>query len=195
MVMRDILALPADRMPEAEVALRLANYLVGLPNSLGRAEVAIDGASVKLTKPEFPVALFLSSLGWKQVASEHLGSWRGEYQKGQLKLVLHAKPGLGDVVCEVGNLRIRAECKKGPLIDKKGNPEYGVLRGLIGQLMTSSSVVDHDFLVAAVPATNRFNKLRREWSNLRKMRTAGIHIVLVGRDGSVEGLELSRVPE
>jgi hypothetical protein len=41
--------LPQDRMPEAEVSLRLAFYLLKLPGSQGEAKVAIDGAKSRFT--------------------------------------------------------------------------------------------------------------------------------------------------
>ena len=40
--------LPSNRMPEAEVSLRLAFYLLGLPESGPTATVGIDGAHIKV---------------------------------------------------------------------------------------------------------------------------------------------------
>jgi len=42
------LGLADDRMPEAEVALRLAEFILSLPGSGAMASVAIDGASIKV---------------------------------------------------------------------------------------------------------------------------------------------------
>jgi hypothetical protein len=42
------LGLPEDRMPEAEVALRLAEFILSLPGSGAMASVAIDGASIRV---------------------------------------------------------------------------------------------------------------------------------------------------
>ena len=41
-------SLPKNRMPEAEVSLRLAFYLLDLPGSDGVARVGIDGAQVRV---------------------------------------------------------------------------------------------------------------------------------------------------
>ena len=41
-------SLPLDRMPEAEVSLRLAFYLLDLSGNPGAAKVAIDGAQIKV---------------------------------------------------------------------------------------------------------------------------------------------------
>ena len=44
--------LPLDRMPEAEVALRLAVFILSLPGSGTMASVAIDGASIRACPSE-----------------------------------------------------------------------------------------------------------------------------------------------
>lgn len=55
--------LPEDRMPEAEVSLRLAFYLLALPDCHGTAEVAIDGAQIRVHGEQvFPIAAFLREL-------------------------------------------------------------------------------------------------------------------------------------
>lgn len=43
-----MISFPTDRMPEAEVALRLVFYLLERREAVGHAEVAIDGASAKV---------------------------------------------------------------------------------------------------------------------------------------------------
>ena len=64
-------------MPEAEVSLRLAFHLLGLPGSEGVARVAIDGAQVKVGRDRiFPIAAFLAETGWTQVRQRGLiSSW------------------------------------------------------------------------------------------------------------------------
>lgn len=184
------LNLPSDRMPEAEVSLRLAFYLVALKTSKKIVEVAIDGASVKLTRPPFPIINFLTANGWVPSKENTPGKWQGDYQKGKLRMVIHSKPSVGDVVCKIGNRRVWAEVKKGPLKYKKGNPEFSLLRNAIGQLMTTNDVGKTDVLVAVVPKSPKFMKLRKEWIDTPQMKKAGIQIVLVGRDGCVEGLSV-----
>lgn len=59
------MALPEDQMPEAEVALRLAFFLVGFPGCATEIEVNIDGAQVAVRGAEvFRVREFLESEGW-----------------------------------------------------------------------------------------------------------------------------------
>ena len=184
-------SLPQDRMPEAEVTLRLGFYLLALPSSPDVAEVAIDGAQVKVHGAEvFPIAAFLLDMGWKQV--KHIGKneWQGWYEKGGQRLKIDAKPGVGDIVVTVGVKRIRAECKGGPLPKKPGSREYPILRGALGQVITVEQVDVNDILVVAVPRTPRFRKLADKWRKAPLVLRSRIQIVLVGRDGTVDGLDL-----
>ena len=184
------MALPEDRMPEAEVALRLAFYLLGRPDNEGFAEVAVDGAMVRVAGREiFPIEGFLESEGWVQTHQAGRNAWQGTYERADFRLNVHAQSGVGDVVCRVGAWRIRAECKGGPIIRKEGGPEYPRLREVLGQLLTVKQVEEGDVMVAAVPATNRFGRLAREWGGAPLVERAGIQIVLVGRDGGVESSE------
>jgi hypothetical protein len=48
----------------------------------------------------------------------------------------------------------------------------------------------NDLLVVAVPRTPRFQKLADRWRQAPLVVRSGIQIVLVGRDGVVEGLDL-----
>lgn len=187
--------LPTDRMPEAEVALRLAFHLLEHPASAGKASVALDGAQIRVHgKQVFPVEAFLQELGWKQVTQAGKNPWQGTYQLDDSRLVVHASSGVGDVVARVGRVRVRAECKKGPLIRKPGSQEYPVLHEAIGQVITVESVAQDDVLAVAVPFTNRFSDLASRWRNTPLVIKAGIRLVLVGRDGAVDGLALPDAP-
>jgi hypothetical protein len=68
-------------------------------------------------------------------------------------------------------------------------PLQNPLREALGQLLTAE-VGEDDVLVAAVPKAATFSRLAGEWGDRPLMRRAGIRIVLVGRDGAVEGLDL-----
>jgi len=185
-------ALPKSRMAEAEVSLRLAFYLLDLPGSDGVARVAIDGAQVKVGKRRvFPIVDFFRDTGWVQ--EEQIGSrgWQGRYVKDGQTLIIHSRPGVGDVVVGVGKKRIRAECKGGPLVKKPGSREYRKLREALGQAITVDQVHPNDVLMVAIPRTAAFSRLARRWRRAPLVAGAGIQIVLVGRDGMVEGLELS----
>jgi hypothetical protein len=181
--------LPQDRMPEAEVTLRLAFYLLALPNSGGTATVGIDGAHVRVHGDSvFPIAEFLEDEGWYQTEPQGKNSWHGIYGNGGSTLIVTSRPGIGDVVVKVGDHRVRVESKKGPFIKKRGSPEYPLVREAIGQLMTVESVEEQDILAVAVPLTDKFRNLAQKWRTRPLLVSARINIVLVGRDGTVEGL-------
>lgn len=184
-------SLPEDRIPEAEVTLRLAFYLLGLPGSNGVAEVAIDGAQIRVHGAEvFPIAAFLLDMGWKQVKQMGKNDWQGLYERNGQRLNIHSRSGVGDVIASVGPKRIRAECKGGPRVKKRGNREYPILRGALGQAITVEQVDVNDILVVAVPRTPNFCKLADRWRKRPLVVRSEIKIVLVGRDGTVEGLNL-----
>jgi hypothetical protein len=182
--------LPEDRMPEAEVALRLAFWLLEHPQGEDSVEVAIDGAQVSTGGQQvFALRDFLLASGWEQVSADP-ERWQGTYRLDEKRLGVHSRPGVGDVVGTVGGKTIRAECKKGPLIFKTGGPEYPLLREALAQLLTVEEVGEEDVLVAAVPKAARFPSLAEVWGSRPLMRRVDIRIALVGRDGTVDGLDL-----
>lgn len=183
--------LPEDRMPEAEVSLRLAFHLLAMPGSQGTAEIAIDGAQIRVHGSQIlPIAAFLLDMGWKQVEQQGKNSWQGGYERNGQRLWIHSRSGVGDVVALVGSKRLRAECKGGPLIKLPGSREYPKLRGALGQVLTVGEKEPNDVLAVAVPRTTRFQRLADKWRNAPLIVSSGIQIVLVGRDGQVEGLDL-----
>lgn len=180
--------LPEDRMPEAEVILRLAFNLLHRPGRHGSAEVSIDGAMVAVGGREiFPIEAFLEQAGWDQVGQTGRNAWQGSYENNGSNLTIHARPGIGDVAARVGSSRIRAECKGGPLVARRGGREYLKLREALGQLLTVEYIEAGDVMVAAVPRTDRFQRLARKWRTRPLLLRSGVRIVLVGRDGTVEG--------
>ena len=186
------LGLPDDRMPEAEVALRLAEFILSLPNSRAMASVAIDGASIKVGDAViFDIGRFMAGTGWEQTKEPQVGrnAWTGAYRRGDKTIRVHSRPGEGDVVATVEGRRIVAECKKGPLVRKPGSPEYPLLTTALGQALLFHVAAD-DIVVAAVPDTPVFRKLAETWRSRPLVRRAGIRIALVARDGAVSGLEL-----
>jgi hypothetical protein len=173
------LGLQADRMPEAEVSLRLAEFILSLPRSGAMASVAIDGAS------------FMVGTGWEQIKEPQVGrnAWTGAYRRGDKTIRVHSRPGEGDVVAQVNGRRIIAECKKGPLVRKPGSPEYPLLTTALGQALLFDVSAD-DIVVAAVPDTPVFRKLAETWRSRPLVRRAGIQLALVHRDGTVSGLDV-----
>jgi hypothetical protein len=186
------LGLPDGRMPEAEVALRLAEFILSLPNSGAMASVAIDGASIKVGDAViFDIGRFMAGTGWEQTKEPQVGrnAWTGTYRRGGKTIRVHSRPGEGDVVATVDGRRIVAECKKGPLVRKPGSPEYLLLTTALGQALLFHVAAD-DIVVAAVPDTPAFRKLAESWQSRPLVRRAGIRIALVARDGAVSGLSL-----
>lgn len=51
-------------------------------------------------------------------------------------LHISCRSGIGDVVCDINSKRVRAECKGGPLVQRRGSPEYPRPREALGQLLT-----------------------------------------------------------
>ena len=74
--------LPSDRMPEAEVALRLAAFLLSLPRSGSIASVAIDRASLTVRNLiVLDIGRFMTGAGWEQVKQPQVSrnTWTGTY--------------------------------------------------------------------------------------------------------------------
>ncbi len=183
------MALSEERMSEAEVSLRLAFHLLSYPASRGLAVVAVDGAQVHVHGEQvFDISEFVESHGWIMAEQKGKNPWQGRYERASQSLLVTSQSGTGDVVADVGDRRVRAEAKKGPLIPKAGSPEYPLMREAIGQLMTVEKVEAHDVLVVAVPRTDRFRALADRWRRRPLIERTEIHLALVGRDGGVEGL-------
>ena len=116
--------------------------------------------------------------------------WQGWYERNGQRMWIHSRSGVGDVVVLVGSKRFRAECKGGPLIKLPGSREYPKLRGALGQVLTVEEVKPNDVLAVAVPHTPRFQRLADKWRRAQLIVCSGMQIVLIGRDGQVEGLNL-----
>lgn len=183
---------PEDRMPEAEVSIRLAEYLSELPSFDGHVDVAIDGASVMVHGAEvFDIRGYLRTYGWQicEQDGKSRNEWAATYQRQGATMRIHSRSGLGDVEAIVGGRRIIAECKKGPLIKKPGSPEYALLTTALGQALLFRAG-DDDILAAAVPDTPTFRRIAEEWRERPRLKSSGIQIALVSRTGEVSGLSL-----
>jgi hypothetical protein len=186
------LGLPTDRMPKAEVALRLAEFILSLPGSGAMASVAIDGASIKVGKAfVFDIGHFMAGTGWEQVKEPQVcrTAWTGAYRRGDKTIRVHSRPGEGDVVTTVEGRRIIAECQKGSLVRRAGQAEHSLLMTALGQALLFDVSAD-DIVIAAVPDTPVFRRLVETGRKRPLVRRAGIRLVLVARDGSASGLDL-----
>jgi hypothetical protein len=178
------------KMPEAEVSLRLAFYLIQRGLAASDVQVAIDGAQVKTSNTiHFAISEFLHEYEWVKSATDDV--WQGTYahKACRQRIRIHSNSGRGDVVADLIDGRtLRVECKKGPLVRSKSSQEYPLLREALGQLLTMDSVGERDLLAVAVPSSVKFEELARRWRQADLIRRFGICLLTVNRDDEVSGL-------
>lgn len=180
-----------DRMPEAEVTLRLAMYLIYASFAKDDVVCAIDGAQVKVGASSiFPIVEFLNAEGWIGVKQDEKWQCKYNHKEYSQGIVIHSSSGKGDLVSNLKNgYKLRVESKKGPIVSKKGSREYPLIREAIGQLMTVEYAEDNDILAVAVPESTKFLELADQWRNRPLMKLAGINIITVNRKNQIKGLE------
>jgi len=178
------------KMPEAEVSLRLAFYLIEQGLAASDVQVAIDGAQIKTTNTiHFAIAEFLAERRWHKSVADAI--WQGIYTHCDhcCKVVIHSNPGRGDVVAHLIDGRtLRVESKKGSLTRSKGSKEYPLLREALGQLLTIDDVGDLDLLAVAVPSSKKFEELASRWRQAPLIKRFGICLLTVNRENQVSGL-------
>ncbi|MEI7637463.1 MAG: hypothetical protein WCJ37_09170 [Syntrophus sp. (in: bacteria)] len=182
--------LSEEKMSEAEVSLRLAFHLLRHNLVVSDVSVAIDGAQIKtLNEYHFHITEFLEQNGCRQC--EASVGWSGAYSLGcSHHMIIHSNPGKGDVVAQMkSGHELRVESKKGPLVRTRSSAEYPLLREALGQLITIESVDQNDILAVAVPKSEKFESLATRWREAPLIKKAGIRILTVARDGTVNGLE------
>lgn len=183
--------LPEEKMPEAEVSLRLAFFLIKNGFTSNDVEVAIDGAQVKTSdKVHFPISDFLTFEGWHKVKES--GVWQGDYANSRFtqKVCIHSRPGKGDVVAQLkSGKRLIVESKKGTLAKSKSSQEYRLLREALGQILTVEDVCEGDVFAVAVPDSPKFQELAGRWRSSPLIDKCGIQILTVARFGHVDGLK------
>ncbi|OQY46333.1 MAG: hypothetical protein B6242_08135 [Anaerolineaceae bacterium 4572_78] len=189
--------LPPDRMPEAEIALRLAFKLLDYPNSEGIANVSIDRTQVTVGNTEiFPLVKFLESTGWKQDKQIGKYPWQGQYHKDKYQLNIVTQLALGNMTTVVAGRQVVVQCKSAPLkIKRRSNREVSIFLEVIGKAVTTNPVREHDIMIAAMPNIAYFQKLAKQWQKGILFQHTGIQIVLVGRDGTIEGLDIKPIPK
>jgi hypothetical protein len=190
--------LPIDKMSEAEVSIRIAFFLIEERITSSDVTVAIDGAQIKTKLAvHFPVMDFLASYGWTKIPNEN--SWQGTYTNRQwdpCSIKIHSLPGQGDIVATLhSGQTLRVESKKGPLLNSKSSQEYPLIREALGQLLTIEKVDDKDILAVAVPYSDKFEALAKQWREAPLIQKIGIHILTVKRENNeVNGLERILLP-
>lgn len=179
-------------MAEAEVSLLLALHLIRSGLAHSDVSVALDGAQVRVgDQQHFEVPAFLSRYGW--LCSMPGERWQGRYLAtgAAHDIEVHSSPGLGDVTTTLAGQRpLIVEAKKGSLRPSKSSAEYKLMREALGQLLTLEEVSADAVLAVAVPHGERFVKLADRWRRAPLVARLGIHIVTVGVDGAVHGLDL-----
>ena len=182
-------ALPKDRMPEAEVSLRLAFHIIKNKITNSPIHVAIDGAQVKVKNEIiFDPEMFLQDNSW-QKAEDDL-KWQGVYKNSKYlnSIIIHSHPGEGDLITELmDGTNIHVECKKGPIIKSTSSAEYRLIREALGQLMTVDEENPRTIYCIAVPGTDKFEELAVRWRKAPLIKRNNINIVTVYRTGEVKG--------
>ncbi len=181
----------AESIPEAEVTLRLAFWLLDRADLQAHADIAIDGAHVRIAahrqagrqieeRTIFDIRNFLSD---NECYPENLkDEWRGSYSRKGRSLTIKSVHGF-DVQVRCGGKDITAECKGGPLQPVKGRGAAAKLASAIGQVIVSGSNAQSEELWVAVPDSPTFENVSRRIVKSRAFSNTGIRIALVGRRG------------
>ena len=177
-----------EKLPEAEVSLRIALYYIKNKLTDSNVSVSIDGAHVKTgNQIHFNIQQFMREIGATQIVGE-AGKWQGTYSlpDTEIKLLLHSKPGNGDVIIHLINGKtLLIESKKGGFNSSKGNPEYPLMREAIGQLVTGGPLIDKVILAVAVPYSEKSYDLATRWSKYPQIQMLGIKFLLVNKEGNI----------
>jgi len=190
--------LPDDRMPEAEVSLRLALWLLGQKGCEPRVRVAIDGACVLIAahrkqgseekeREIFPIEEFLRQGDWRILPSEGKEPkkpWHGTYEHKHngYRMTIHSEGG-PDLQTKRSGKLLRVESKGGPL-GRKGSPRAR-LDCAIGQALTLEDVMEDEERWVAVPFSSEFEKVCNSVKESAAFCRTGIKLALVHRNGKV----------
>lgn len=174
-----------------EGAIMLA-YAMHLLRTQGARDVRIhpDGEHGK----QFDFAAWLGRRGFTKTSSLGSTAYGGVYRNpaGQT-ITVHPKSGLGDVVADVGNHVISAECKGGIINTRHPGQVSRLYRGLcetVGLLMATPS---QGRQIAVVPLTDSTLRLAERLAP--RCALAGIEIALVGSRGEVMDVKPAETAE
>jgi hypothetical protein len=165
-------------MSEAAVMLAVAKWLFGL----GATEVAIhpDGMHMK----GFDIPGWLTSAGFERTSTTGVRAVSGAFKRGNHRLTVHSRPGLGDVIAQLDGIHVEVEAKGGCINSRHPGQLSRLRKGLheaIGQLMGSPR--QDTRLIAAVPYHPETEKLAKRLAERCKL--AYIEIALIRDDGTV----------
>ena len=181
----------AESMPEAEVTLRLAFWLLDRAGRKSHADIAIDGAAVRIAAYEqagrrikertvFDIRSFLAANEYHPENLKH--EWRGSYSRKGQSLTIKAVRGF-DVQVRGDGKDMKAECKGGPLQPVKGRRPAAILARAIWQVIVSDSNAQSAELWVAVPDSPTFENAGKRIIKSRAFANTGIRIALVGKTG------------
>lgn len=132
----------------------------------------------------FDFTQWLSKRGFEKVTSIGTTTYGGEYRHPNgWRITINPSSGKGDVVAEIGNHVISAECKGGIINTRHSGQVSRLYKGLcetVGLLMASESPGRQ---VAVVPHTESTLRLAKRMAP--RCALAGIEIALVGSRGEV----------
>ena len=180
----------AASMPEAEVTLRLAFWLLRRAEPKSHADIAIDGAHVRIAAHEqagrhieertvFDIQSFLAAN--KCDPRDLKDQWRGTYGfEGHTLRIRSVQSFDVQVACD--GMDIKAECKGG-LLQPSGRGAAAISASAIGQVIVSGSSGQSEELWVAVPDSPAFEKVGRRILKGRAFADTGIKISLVSRAG------------
>jgi hypothetical protein len=167
------------KMHEGAVMVAYAMHLLRTTKS-DHVRIHPDGEHGK----RFDFTGWLSRRGFEKATSTGTTSYGGEYRHPNgWRLTIHPSSGKGDVVAEVGDHILSAECKGGIINTRHPGQVSRLYKGLcetVGLLMASQSPGRQ---VAVVPYTNGTLRLAKRMA--ARCALAGIELALVGSRGEV----------
>ncbi len=172
-----------DRMPEAEVTLRLAFRLLAHEQGPEVVYTAIDGACVQIEDTcIFPIVEFLKMTGWNMMHQTGKNDWQGHYQRGTKQLRVQPHPG-ADIQAQWCGKLLRIESKGGTFKDK-GRHRAIVAAG-VGQVLTLDDHPDNEERWVALPYSPRFEAVCQSVVHSKFVKNAGLKFALIKRSGEV----------
>ncbi len=167
------------KMHEGAVMVAYAMHLLRTTDA-DHVRIHPDGEHGK----RFDFAGWLSCRGFEKVSSIGTTSYGGDYlHECSWKITINPKSGKGDVVAEVGNQIISAECKGGIINTRHSGQVSRLYKGLcetVGLLMASES---QGRQIAVVPYTESTMRLAKRMAP--RCERAGIELALIGARGEV----------
>jgi hypothetical protein len=169
---------------EGAVMIAFALYL--LENGATSVNVHPDGEHAK----RYDLKTSLEAHGFARSISFGTTSYAGVYHRGTQTITIKPQSGCGDVVSDMPNGVVVAECKGGVINSSHAGQNSRLRRGLceaVGLLIARPLSNERHMAVVLETATTERVALRM----LTRARAAGIEIALVAHSGQVRILSVS----